>query len=198
MSRLCLPLSDVTAGNDIGVDAEVDESDLRPEGAPECALRRVGVSGALSCVDSEFLFRGRVSGTFESACDRCLEPARRTIEQDVVWYFEAGTGVESGQESGDTELTVDVEEDDEGRRVRFFFGQELDLGPHVWEEVMLSLPTKFYCKDDCAGLCARCGANLNAGPCGCETETDGEEKKPLGFAALKDMYPDLPADPSED
>ena len=42
----------------------------------------------------------------------------------------------------------------------------------VPEQVLLELPMKALCRDDCRGLCPTCGADLNAGPCGCREEGD--------------------------
>jgi uncharacterized protein len=49
----------------------------------------------------------------------------------------------------------------------YYEGEEIDLTPLVHEQALLALPTRPLCSDDCRGLCSRCGANLNAGPCGC-------------------------------
>ena len=46
-------------------------------------------------------------------------------------------------------------------------GDEIDLAPLVDEQTLLALPTRPLCSEDCRGLCPRCGANLNAGPCDC-------------------------------
>ena len=46
----------------------------------------------------------------------------------------------------------------------------LDLAAVCWEEFVLALPPTPLCQEGCKGLCARCGANLNAGPCGCPPE----------------------------
>ncbi|MCK4236882.1 MAG: DUF177 domain-containing protein, partial [Candidatus Krumholzibacteria bacterium] len=42
-----------------------------------------------------------------------------------------------------------------------------DIFPRVREAVILELPMKFLCSENCKGLCSRCGANLNEGDCGC-------------------------------
>ncbi len=47
-----------------------------------------------------------------------------------------------------------------------------DIDPLVREDIILSLPTKVLCKDDCLGICTQCGKNLNAGPCECKKATD--------------------------
>ena len=49
----------------------------------------------------------------------------------------------------------------------------LDLDDLVISDIILELPRKYLCKDDCQGLCKICGKNLNTGDCGCDrTETD--------------------------
>ncbi|RPH70295.1 DUF177 domain-containing protein [bacterium] len=50
-------------------------------------------------------------------------------------------------------------------------GEFLDLDPAVSEAVFLALPMKPLCRDDCLGLCAQCGQNLNEGQCGCDKGT---------------------------
>ncbi len=49
---------------------------------------------------------------------------------------------------------------------------ELDLSQLICEDIVLSLPPRFLCSEDCKGLCSRCGKNLNNGPCGCKKEVD--------------------------
>ena len=44
----------------------------------------------------------------------------------------------------------------------------LEVDELVYSEVILNLPTKHLCKEDCKGLCPKCGKNLNEGDCGCD------------------------------
>jgi uncharacterized metal-binding protein YceD (DUF177 family) len=61
----------------------------------------------------------------------------------------------------------------------WFRGLELDLGPFLLEVVTLGLPVQPLCREDCAGLCPRCGVDRNQIACRCE-----ELKPPSPFAAL--------------
>ena len=55
----------------------------------------------------------------------------------------------------------------------FIEDNKLDLLPPVEEQMMLEMPSKTLCREDCLGLCPKCGKNLNEGPCTCEKhETD--------------------------
>ncbi len=48
----------------------------------------------------------------------------------------------------------------------------LDLDALVEEEIQLFLPSKMLCSEDCRGLCAKCGKNLNTGKCSCKKDVD--------------------------
>jgi uncharacterized protein len=58
----------------------------------------------------------------------------------------------------------------------------IDLRGALREELLLALPQWVVCREDCRGLCPRCGADLNAGPCGCPPAVDPRWS---GLAALK-------------
>jgi uncharacterized protein len=59
-------------------------------------------------------------------------------------------------------------------------GDELDITDDIREDVLISLPTKYLCSQDCVGLCPTCGKNLNREKCECMIETvpDDEEANP--------------------
>jgi uncharacterized protein len=87
-------------------------------------------------------------------CDRCLSEARAvlTLEADEILEL-AGPGEKSDDE-GQLEIV-------DGR---------FDLSPFLAELFWLAWPYRFICRPDCAGLCLRCGADLNEGLCGCSRE----------------------------
>jgi uncharacterized protein len=60
--------------------------------------------------------------------------------------------------------------DDGGDDIVWYEGEEVDLSPLLRERLLLSLPTLPLCRESCRGLCCRCGADLNAGTCGCRAE----------------------------
>ena len=101
-----------------------------------------------------------VTGTAEAPllreCRRCLEPVHLTLRPEVamVWTEPAEPGEE-------------LDDDGEGVRVLEPGAGEIDLGEAIREELILSAPSYVLCREDCKGLCPRCGADLNEGPCGC-------------------------------
>ena len=101
--------------------------------------------------------------TAVAPCARCLKQTTLAISDDLRYlYYLSGLefGVDTGLKSDDGFMPVEVD----------FFGKTMDLAPQVWESVLLLLPSKVLCKPDCAGLCQRCGADLNDGPCSCGTD----------------------------
>jgi uncharacterized metal-binding protein YceD (DUF177 family) len=190
VNTLRISLSDWANSPTMTVRAIVDEASIRPEGATPLGLSSVTVDGVLTRIDTELFFQGTVSGVLETTCDRCLGPATISLSQDVEWYFEP-----KGSVAADSESEVDLEFDDEeiedvkGTMVRIYDGESVDLGPGAWEELVLAVPSKILCREDCAGLCPTCGANRNEGPCSCDAAAPAGHP---GMAKLKDIFPDLP------
>jgi len=90
-----------------------------------------------------------VSAQLESVCDRCGIPVSRLMRVPVFAH------ILQESERSDAEDAV------------FLEGHELDLSPVAESAVVLEYPTRLLCSEDCKGLCHRCGADLNEGPCGC-------------------------------
>ncbi len=132
-------------------DAVWEESDRRPTDG-------VQVKGRLSSAGpGRFYFSGRITGTVQDRCRRCLQDVNAAVDERVQLVC-----AEMGEETTDD---PDVFEFDPRTH-------ELDLRPAIREQWLLSAPAFVQCRDDCAGLCASCGADLNAGPCGCPPAVD--------------------------
>ncbi len=64
------------------------------------------------------------------------------------------------------------EETEENPELFVLSGTELDLQELLETCLVLDMESKFLCRDDCKGLCPRCGRDLNEGPCDCRKELD--------------------------
>lgn len=120
------------------------------------------------------LLRGKLRGKVSVPCDRCAEETEIPIDYSFD-EFEA-------YPQDDMEVESDeLLEDD-----RVLFKEKnaliLDLGALLWEEFVLTLPTKPLCRKDCKGICPTCGKNLNEGACTCEKE--GNDPR---MAILRDL-----------
>lgn len=96
-----------------------------------------------------------VSFVFYGFCDRCAEDFEKAMSFDLNKIL-----VQS--------LANDVDYED------YIVVQNgiLDLDELIEEEVYLFLPNKMLCRENCKGLCAKCGKNLNLGECGCKADVD--------------------------
>ena len=100
------------------------------------------------------LIRGRLEGSVSVPCDRCTAPVEVPVRQDIDRFEqEAGPGEDSLEP-----LFV-------RRRGHIL---ELDAGDMLWEELVLALPVKPLCSEECGGICPHCGKDQNFGPCGCK------------------------------
>ena len=116
---------------------------------------------------------GELSTTIELPCARCLEP----VVQDVKRKFDLlyrPLGADAGRE----ELSVTGAE----AEVSYYQGEGLLLEDAVREQVLLAVPLKVICREDCKGLCPHCGANLNQEQWSCSEPMDDPR-----WTALKDL-----------
>ena len=100
---------------------------------------------------------GGTKVTLTIPCARCLEPVEYTCEIDF--------DQELDMSSSDDDRVMDLDEQS------YLTGYNLDADRLVCNELSLNLPMKVLCKEDCKGICNRCGANLNYGTCGCDTRS---------------------------
>ena len=117
-------------------------------------VRPVEVEGRVVNHAGALTLEGTARSRLELACDRCGQPFTRekTVSLDAL-------------------LSPDGEEGEEGELIPLENGQ-LDLDEAAATAFVLGMDTKNLCSDDCKGLCAKCGANLNREPCRCRPEVD--------------------------
>ena len=129
--------------------SDVDFGGRRPAQNP------VVVTGEVRNVAGMLLLDFTASTVLQSICDRCL----KAFDQPKTVSYQCMLARElAGDEENDDILLLD--------------GTELDLDETVTTAFVLGMDTKNLCSDDCKGLCAKCGADLNLGPCGCRPEVD--------------------------
>lgn len=111
------------------------------------------------------LVTGRVEGPAAYECARCLTSHPTEVAVEVCELFSGSGGEDSYR----------------------LVGTEMDLEPMLRDAVTLALPLRPLCREDCKGLCARCGNDLNAGPCDCA----GDDIDPRweALAALRERLP---------
>ena len=121
-----------------------------------------GLTGQLKVrrLDRRLALKGTFQVGVEIPCDRCLADAATTLTGEVAEQVNLVFPGESAAEDDETEGTLAVVD---GR---------VDLAGLMAELFWLAWPFRFICRPECAGLCPRCGADLNNGLCKCDNHTD--------------------------
>ena len=119
----------------------------------------VEVTGQLQATgDGEYLWRGHIHGVVRGECRRCLTEVRQPVEVDV----DAAVFTTDPESADDPDFYPLPER-----------ATAVDVGDVVREEVALAGQSNLLlCREECAGLCPRCGADLNAGPCACRAPAE--------------------------
>ncbi len=127
----------------------------------------VGQAGAFEArvetVGDKVLVQGRAQVPVRLKCARCLAGFGVDLDFGITHILEPRPEDDSEEE---------MELDDGDLDVSYIEGPEFDISEVVREHMHLALPMNPLCKDDCAGLCDRCGGDLNDGDCGCKAPVD--------------------------
>lgn len=146
----------------LGVNVELDAAELDISDATAELTAHLYLEGRVLEAGDEILLKGTLRGTFSLSCSRCLSNFSQPFEIEVsaTYVNAAETELENPPENGLPEVT----------RIAFV-GDEIDLAAGVREDLLLNVPIKPLCREDCRGLCPQCGADLNEGQCTCEKKT---------------------------
>ncbi len=151
-------------GESIDFSVSVDLSDLL-YGTSYPVSEPVLASGTVRNTAGVLVMTGLITTCLHGVCDRCATDFVRNVEFpiDVVLVEELSN------EENEDEWVFPLE------------GECADLEDIVRTVFVLNMDSKLLCKPDCAGICCRCGRNLNVEPCICQKEIDPR------FAALRQL-----------
>ena len=151
-------------GASVPFSTSVDLSDLR-YGICNPVSEPVLAQGVIRNTAGVLVMTGQISTTIHGICDRCATP----FDREILFPIDVVLVTELADEANEDEWVFPLE------------GDSADLDDIVRTVFVLNLDSKLLCKEDCKGLCHRCGKNLNDGPCNCQKELDPR------FAALKQL-----------
>ncbi|KFA88100.1 YceD family protein [Archangium violaceum] len=153
------------------LEAALEGSSFRP-------LEPLAVSASLRKVSGGVLLEGRFTSRVVAECKRCLTESKLELPVSftlnlVPESLARGEGLvdedeedEEKKDKGTGESGGSFALDDADAEV--FDGKVIDLEPIVREQVLLALPMNTVCREECKGLCMKCGQNLNDKACGCD------------------------------
>jgi uncharacterized protein len=124
---------------------------------PDFSLDKVDVSCLITKTSGTIFIKGSFSALIDICCSRCLENIKLPIGGDFAY-----TLVSAKNETAD-----DLELKPEDLDISYYHGDFIDLTPIICEQIILQIPIKALCNEECRGLCQQCGANLNISSCNC-------------------------------
>jgi uncharacterized protein len=124
-------------------------------------------------VIKDIRLRGRLSAGLELQCARCLDAVKQDVKREFELLYRP-----LGADAGKDELSVT----DAEAEIGYYQGEGILLEDVLREQVLLALPLKITCRDDCKGLCPHCGKNLNQEQCSCAVPAEDPR-----WAALKEI-----------
>lgn len=140
-------------GASLPFESQLDLSDLDFYGERPFA-HPIVIHGTVRNMAGALMLEGSADTTLELVCDRCLKPFRQELRLPV------------------STLLAETLEDEENDEIVLLEDGAVDLDEVFTTALVLSMDSKHVCDQNCKGLCATCGANLNEGPCGCRKEID--------------------------
>lgn len=99
--------------------------------------------------------KGKANASLSVMCDRCVNYYDKNITYDIFESFK----------KEDNLSTADEDED-----ITPLEGSSIDLDSILYTGLILSLPSKSLCSEECKGLCPVCGKNLNNETCTCSID----------------------------
>ena len=151
-------------GESVAYSVSVDLSDL-VYGTSQPVSEPVEASGTVRNTAGVLVMKGLIKTRIHGVCDRCASD----FDRDVEIPIDAVLVTELANEENEDEWVFPLEAD------------AADLDDIVRTIFVLNMDSKLLCKEDCAGLCCKCGKNLNEGPCECQKDLDPR------FAALRQL-----------
>ncbi|HUB03228.1 MAG TPA: DUF177 domain-containing protein [Terriglobales bacterium] len=153
---------------DLGADLR-QQGILKSEGRADLVEEHHGKHEVVQ----DIRLKGKLETRLEVACARCLDPVVVPVKRSFdLLYRPLGT------DAGHQELSVT----DAEAEIGYYQGEGLLLEDTLREQVLLAVPLKTVCSDDCQGICPSCGKNLNEGACSCEDDVEDPR-----WSALKEI-----------
>ncbi|HLM23584.1 MAG TPA: DUF177 domain-containing protein [Pyrinomonadaceae bacterium] len=147
--------------------------DLNPVDERIRLIEPVAVKGNVRLARPEVFVNGHIDTRAQVECDRCLQPVQLPVSAEFALEYIPGSAYESTEtaELTDAQMSVSV-----------FDGDVIDVDEIVKEQILLAVPTRMLCREDCKGICPECGIDRNTGECTCDTDNIDPR-----WAALKNL-----------
>ncbi len=129
------------------ISTEVAPAEIGLDDAGFKCIAPLAIKAKIELIGDTVLAKTQAKGIFALNCARCLEPIQKEITDD--FYFDYPVDKRTAS---------------------------IDIGEDIRQEMILAVPAVALCREDCKGLCAGCGVNLNNEKCQCSTQ-DSKRKR---------------------
>ena len=147
--------------------------DLNPIDERVRLAASANVTGKVRLSGNEVFVNGHLDTRAQVECDRCLQTVEVPVNADFALEYITGSEYESSAVAELTEAEMSV---------AVFDGKAIDVDEIVKEQILLAVPTRMLCREECKGICPECGTDRNTGDCNCVTN-DIDPR----WAALKNL-----------
>jgi len=114
---------------------------------------------------SQIVMNVKLSIEANFTCDRCVTDFTQLLQTNYQHVYLFGTELPDDENEAVTYLPYDAD--------------KVDISTEIFDYAQIAIPLKKICKEDCKGLCLRCGANLNMEKCECKNEQIDDRWLPL-------------------
>jgi uncharacterized protein len=119
------------------------------------------INGKIRLSGNDVFVNGHLDTQAQVECDRCLQLVEVPVNADFELEYITGSDYESSEAAELTEAEMSVS---------VFDGEAIDVDEIVKEQILLAVPTRMLCREDCKGICPECGIDRNTGQCNCVKE----------------------------
>ncbi|MCI0418456.1 MAG: DUF177 domain-containing protein [Acidobacteria bacterium] len=144
----------------LALKGEILESELGFDPSEIRVLGRIVVDLTAERQVLEVRIRGRLTTDVGLPCSRCLESVQFPVATEFDQFYES---------NAEHPLHGEIALHERDTEIGFFSGDFIEVSDIVREQILLSLPMKPICREDCKGLCPHCGKNRNLSDCNCES-----------------------------
>jgi uncharacterized protein len=143
----------------VRIQGEVSPLELGLESTDGKVLQPVSVKAVAEKHGLQIRVRGNLAAALELTCARCLDPVKMDLLPEFDQFYQSNAG---------STLTGEIALTKKDTDIAFFNGNYIELVDILREQILLALPMKPVCREECRGLCPHCGGNRNLKDCRCE------------------------------
>lgn len=173
-----LDLSEVATHVGKHISYQIDEPPIVDDESGLACTKRITGWATFSNTGRHIVVRGSFATEIRVECARCLREYALVVDHPIEEELQLAGIIQDVRDEQEFEELAPED------REPLFEDNVLDLTDLLRQNILIAVPIKPVCSEECRGLCPHCGKNLNEGPCGCPPDVEGSPF--AGLASLLD------------